>query len=314
MADIDQIKQTMLEHGYEYQRTIGAGGFSTVYLCYSIKYDQEFAVKCTRKEGTTRYEFDTLITLNHPNIIRIYDAFEDENSQYFVMEYCSNGTILQKGKLTYEQFVYYSRQIIDALQYCHSKKIAHRDIKPENILIDGYNNVKLADFGIARNFKNNEKSNEKSGTIKYFAPEMFLFDEICPFKADVWALGITFFVMATGKFPFNCYSRQKLKQSILIGELDFIKNKIDKRIQFLISKMSQIQPKLRPSMKKLLEFDIFKLPNDNVKANKSLLLDRNKIKIDNNNAAPLTKLHSYRSINHLPNIQQINGHLMFNRI
>lgn len=321
IAEIEQIKQTVSEHGYEFKRIIGQGGFSNVFLCHSLKYNQDFAIKQARKEKITKHEFDTLVSLNHPNIIRLYDVFEDDNSQYLVMEYCQNGTILQKGKLTYEQFIYYSKQILDALEYCHSKKIAHRDIKPENILIDNYNNVKLADFGMAKNFELNEKSGEKCGTIKYFAPEMFLYNEICPFKADIWSLGVTFYVMATGKYPFVTYSRQKLKQSILIGEFDFIKNKIDQKIQVLINKMTQIQPNLRQTAKKLLGLPMFKVLNDNKKVNnvhkssKLFVVDRNKANsTDDKNAAPLTKLHSYKSFNHLPGIQQINGHLMLSRI
>lgn len=328
-----QTIQTILDHGYEFKRIIGKGGFSTVYLCYSIKYNQDFAIKQARKDKITKYEFDMLVSLNHPNIIRIYDVFEDESSQYLVMEYCPNGTILQKGKLEYDQFVSYSKQILDALDYCHSKNIAHRDIKPENILIDNYNKVKLADFGIAKNFGTNNKSKEKCGTMKYFAPEMFLYNEVCPFKADIWALGITFYCMATGKYPFSSHSPQRIKQSILIGEFDFIKNKIDQRILFLINKMTESQPSLRPTPKKIQNFQIFQISKDNKKNHRQIITHKCIIKpnisssksfvVKNNyanamtdihNEAPLTKMNSYKSFNHLPGIQQINGHMFLARI
>lgn len=328
-----QTIQTIHDHGYEFKRIIGKGGFSTVYLCYSKKYNQDFAIKQARKDKITKYEFDMLVFLNHPNIIRIYDVFEDESSQYLVMEYCPNGTILQKGKLEYDQFVSYSKQILDALDYCHSKNIAHRDIKPENILIDNYNKVKLADFGIAKNFGTNNKSKEKCGTMKYFAPEMFLYNEVCPFKADIWALGITFYCMATGKYPFSSHSPQRIKQSILIGEFDFIKNKIDQRILFLINKMTESQPSLRPTPKKIQNFQIFQISKDNKKnhiqiithkciikpnisSSKSFVVKNNyaNAMTDIHNEAPLTKMNSYKSFNHLPGIQQINGHMFLTRI
>lgn len=324
MIEIEQTKQTLFEHGYEFKQIIGNGGFSSVYLCHSTKYNQDFAVKQARKEKITKYEFNMLVSLDHPNIIKIYDVFEDECSQYLVMEYCPNGTILQKGKLTYEQFIFYSKQILNALEYCHSNKIAHRDIKPENILIDNYNNAKLADFGMAKIFDENSKSDEKCGTIKYFPPEMFLFEKICPFKADIWSLGITFYCMATGKYPFNYYSLHKLKQSILIGQLNF--NNIDQQIQILINKMTQRQPNLRPSAKKIISSQIYNISKNNKKLNKlivrpstssskSFIFDTNKVNsADEAHAAPLTKLHSYKSINHLPKIQQINGHLILSRI
>ena len=324
--EIEQAKQTIIEHGYEYKKIIGKGGFSNVYLCHSQKYNQDFAIKQAKKNKITRYEFNMLVSLNHPNIIKLYDFFEDDSSQYLVMEYCPNGTILQKGKLSYGEFIYYSKQVLDALEYCHSNKIAHRDIKPENILIDDYNNVKLADFGFAKNFDEYSKSGEKCGTIKYFSPEMFLDKEICPFKADIWALGITFYRMATGKYPFVSYSTQKLKQSILIGELDFFENKVDQRIQNLIIKMAQIKPSLRPTSKKLLNSQIFQELKDikkfikqklivrpNISSNRSFILKSSSL--DNvKHSAPLTKLHSYKSMNHFPGIQQINGHLILSKM
>lgn len=333
MIEIEQVKQTLKDHGYEFIKLIGEGGFSKVYLCHSNKYQQDFAIKQAKKDKITEYEFNMLVSLNHPNIIRLYDVFEDEDSQYLVMEYCPNGTILQKGKLTYEEFIYYSKQVLDALKYCHSKKIAHRDIKPENILIDKYNNIKLADFGIARNFGDNDKTAEKSGTMKYFPPEMFLFEEVCAFKADIWSLGITFYCMATGKYPFATYSPHKLRQSILIGEFDFIKNKIDQRIQILINKMTQSQPKLRPTASKLLNLPIYQslkenhinskqviahklILRPNISSSKSNIFDSSRAKSSEavRNAAPLTRMHSYKSFNHLPGIQQINGHLLLSRI
>lgn len=256
MDNIEQVKQILLEHGYEYKQILGQGGFSCVLLCHSLKYKFDFAVKRTAKNRLTIDEYNTLIALNHPHIIKLYDAFEDESSQYLVMEYCQNGTIKQKEKLNYEQFIYYARQLLDALSYCHLNKIAHRDIKPENILFDRYENCKLADFGIAKYF-DIDKSDEKCGTIRYFAPEMFQNEEICPFKADIWALGITFFCMATGRYPFQHKSKRDLKQNILIGELNFSKYNVDKRIRFLILKMVQVNPNLRQSPDKLLSLSMF---------------------------------------------------------
>lgn len=127
-------------------------------------------------------------------IIKLYDSFDDEIYKYLVMEYCSNGTILQKGKLTYDKFVHYSKQILEAISFIHSKKIAHRDIKPENIFIDQYDHVKLSNFVMAKEFQCDEKPHEKFGSYLQLAPEMIQNHEICPFKADIWALGITFFI------------------------------------------------------------------------------------------------------------------------
>lgn len=218
MIDIQQKQKTLINHGYEYKRILGKRGFSSVLLCESKKYNHDFAVKMVIKHKLTDDEYNTLISLNHPNIIKIYDAFEDKSAQYLVMEYCPNGTIEEKGCLTYDQFIYYAKQILEALSYCHSIKIVHRDIKPQNIFLDQYDHIKLADFGMAKHYEDDSKSSEKCGSIKYFAPEMFQYKEICLFKADIWALGITFFHMATGCYPFQANSQEELKEYILIGE------------------------------------------------------------------------------------------------
>ena len=208
-------------------------------------------------------EYNTLISLVHPNIIRLYDAFEEESAQYLVMEYCPIGSIKQKGKLTYDQFVNYSRQLLDAISYCHSLNIAHRDIKPDNIFIDKNGNVKLADFGISKHFDYLNKSDQKCGSLKFFSPEMFLCQSICPFKADIWALGVTFFCIATGEYPFkNIYTRDDLKSKIITANFNFDNYELDERIQFLIVKMVRPNPEMRLTAKKLLKLPMFNRISD----------------------------------------------------
>lgn len=339
MQEIEQIKSTLLYHGYEYKQMIGEGGFSNVFLCHSSKYNQDFAIKRAIKHKLTEEEYDILISMNHPNIIKIYDAFEDETAQFFVMEYCPNNSILYNGKLTYNQFVFYARQTLEALSYIHSKQIVHRDIKPENILLDKNNNVKLADFGMAKRIEYDCKSDEKCGSFKFFAPEMFLFDEFCPYKADIWALGVTFFYFATGKYPFEGNSIEKIKKSIVIGDFNYKKYKIDDRILFLIKVMTQNKINSRPSAKKLLNLDMFISPLDERnKLTHLVSLSRNKLRIYKNQnskvvserfsltsdsdqsssddvksegkkIAPLTRLHSYRYISPHPSLQQFNRRL-----
>lgn len=328
--DIDHIREILYQHGYEYKNTIGKGGFSNVFLCHSKKYDFDFAVKRAIKNKLTLDEYNTLISLTHPNIVRLYDAFEEESAQYLVMEYCPIGSINQKGKLSYEQFVNYSKQILEALSYCHSLNIAHRDIKPENIFLDQNNNVRLADFGMAKHFDFDDKSDEKCGSLKYFSPEMFQFKEVCPFKADIWALGVTFFSMATGNYPFKGNSPDDLKQNVIKGNFDFDKYDVDARIRFLIMKMTQQNPDLRQIPEKLLKLPMYNPLTSQKKLSSAVgISSRNSYygtfrprtrsrsmnfgsfhcsssDDEQKTSSPLTKLNSFKSISHLPPLQQVN--------
>lgn len=254
---MEEMQEILSQHGYQCKEFLGSGSFSSVYLCESSKYHQQFAVKKAIKHKLSAYEYNSLISLNHPHIVQLYDSFEDDNWRYLVTEYCPNGTILKKKKLSFDYFVYYARQILDALSFCHSQKIAHRDIKPENIFIDQYDHVKLADFGLARQFEDKRKSTEKCGSLIFFAPEMFECNEICPFKADIWALGITFFFMATGDLPFKTNSIEELKKWVIYGDLEFIDNNIDPQIHYLIRKLTNKDPKKRPTAEKLLKLPMF---------------------------------------------------------
>lgn len=335
--EMEQVKATLSAHGYEYKDFLGKGGFSEVLLCESTKYKQKFAVKRAYKHDITDEEYNFLIKLNHPNIIRLYDAFSDEFTRYFVFEYCNNGTISDKGKLTNSKFITYAKQILQAISFCHSNNIAHRDLKPENIFLDQYDQVKLADFGMAKQFEIDTKSAEKCGSLMFLAPEAFLYQEINPFKADIWALGITFFYMATGKYPFRNASKEEMQQHISRGEIDFRHYEIHPTIKALIKKMTIKDQNNRPTVDKLLELPIFSQTiNKNVifisksqvklspqsfhttcsiQSHKSLTFEQipvpSEVKNNDNDGrginGTMADVHSYRRLNLYPRIRRVNG-------
>lgn len=320
--EIDDIKTAVSNHGYEYVKFLGSGPFSTVVLCSCKETNQHVAVKRSIKRNISTYECDALASLNHTNIIKLYDSFSDDDFQYIVMEYCPNGTIRQKINLSYGVFIYYAKQILEALLYCHSNQIAHRDIKPDNIFIDEYNHIKLADFGFAKQFGDETKSSEKCGSLNFLAPEIIQFQENCPFKADIWALGITFFFMLTGTYPFKGKSRKEIRQSIVYSEIDFSQYNIDPKLRFLISKMTTKKPKLRPTVDKLLSLPIFstivskKAPllagqgrrNSYTTGFCALTFDQNDfVSTDDENKKLQKDPLSYKYIRFFPNIQRVYG-------
>ena len=284
-------------------RKLCEGGFSNVFLCRSQRYNQNFAVKRAIKSKLTDYECNALIYLAHPNIIKLYDEFNDENAHYLVMEYCPNKTLRQKSCLNYNQFIYYAKQILEAIAYCHSNNIAHRDIKPENIFLDQYNMVKLADFGMANHYDENCRPKHMCGSLKFFAPELFEFQNVCPFKADIWALGITFYFMVTGTLPFESNSLEEMKRLATYGEIDLKSFNIDGQIIYLIKKMTEKNPKLRPSAEELLKLPIF-TQNSNIKH--CMLLNKTYSKCRTNSNISWSKSYTFDLSNEQSNLLENN--------
>lgn len=312
MSKIQKIQETLRQHGYEIKDLIGKGSFSQVMLCHCKKYDKDFAIKRTSKYKIKESEYNTIKSLDHPNIVKLYDFFEDENAQYLVMEYCSNGTLRQKKKISEEKFVTYAKQILKAISYCHSMNIAHRDIKPDNILIDQYGQIKLADFGLAKKFEIDEKSDDSCGTIRCFSPEKLSSSSFCPFKADIWALGITFFYMITGCFPFEAKSLEELKHYIIYDNIDLSFLDINYKIENIIESAITKNPKLRPTAEEMLKFSLFSSQNEvQKKSSKNIyphIYSFPKVNADKkNNNGSHNVVKSFRIINNMHKPLRLNN-------
>lgn len=156
--------------------------------------------------------------LNHPNIVKLYDIWENRNELYLVMEYIEGGELFDYidgvGHLEPDETVWVFRQVLAALLHCHRLGIHHRDLKPENILLDNSDvpRVKLVDFGMAALQPQGKLLTTPCGSIHYAAPEVF---EKCydGSKVDVWSLGIILFVMLTGTTPF-AYDSETMKDDV----------------------------------------------------------------------------------------------------
>lgn len=201
---------------YEIRRIIGQGGMGVVYLAHDKQLnDSPRAVKTIKpgfmldKRGMAQFkqEAQASISLTHQNIVRVINYEEAEGLAYIVMEYVEGSTLedilIEKGKLTVEEFLPIAAQVCAALEYSHKKKIIHRDIKPSNIFVTD-DEVRLADFGIARVLKDSHTrvtGQMTSGTLIYMPPEIIMGgkpDEM----ADIYSLGITFYELLAGEPPF----------------------------------------------------------------------------------------------------------------
>ncbi|OHT00558.1 CAMK family protein kinase [Tritrichomonas foetus] len=247
---------------------LGHGGFSTVYKCKNLRYDDIFAAKVmhitqdnkTQLE-TYQHEVHNLSRLNHQNVIRLYDAFAEDNILFVILEYCPKGTLadeLSKSfPLTKKRLYYLVSHIASALDYCHSNNIVHRDLKLSNVLIDEYDRPKIADFGLSTEIKNGNMLNDFRCSVTYAAPEIFAKSAYDPFMADVWALGVLFYYLICGRSPWESRHFESLRDSITCGCYS-IPEEADQDVATLIRRMIVNNPNDRITMKKIRENKLFK--------------------------------------------------------
>lgn len=216
---------------YKIIKIIGTGAFSVVALVTNISSNQLFACKiCSRKSLTENNLFDrferevrTMQTLNHPNIVRLYDVVYEDNLIYLIMEYCQHGELFQfiidQQKVPEYLAKNIFKQLLDAIAYIHSKSVAHRDIKPENILLDEDNNAKIADFGLCHPITN-KLLETPCGSPFYAPPEVIANEQYDGKASDVWSLGVVLFTMVTGSLPWRQANQTQLY--LQIQNADFV--------------------------------------------------------------------------------------------
>ncbi|WP_223700972.1 Stk1 family PASTA domain-containing Ser/Thr kinase [Sutcliffiella deserti] len=201
---------------YKIREVIGGGGMANVYLAHDVILDRDVAVKVLRLDFANDEEFirrfrreaQSATSLDHPNIVSIYDIGEEEDIYYIVMEHVSGKTLKQyiQQYAPIEQYntVEIMKQLTSAIAHAHENGIIHRDIKPQNILIDDYGTIKVTDFGIAMALSSTTitQTNSLLGSVHYLSPEQAR-GSLATKKSDVYALGIVMFEMLTGRLPFS---------------------------------------------------------------------------------------------------------------
>jgi serine/threonine protein kinase len=267
LADIqDPLIGTTIAGRYLIQAVIGEGGMATVYRATHKLVDRPCAVKVmnpamasdTTVRERFRREAKAAQSLAHPNVIEIFDQGETpEGTPYIVMELLRGTTLadlVAKGPLAPARSVPIMIQVARGIARAHDLGIVHRDLKPENIFVcsrdDGSDLVKILDFGIARSRSDSRLTNagELFGTPQYLAPERITGGEAGP-SVDLYALGVIFFEISTGKLPFEAtdptsFLIKHMKEKPLRARA--VDSKIPEKLDALIAALLEKDPKARP--------------------------------------------------------------------
>ncbi|KAI0837287.1 kinase-like protein [Hypoxylon sp. FL0890] len=242
---------------FSFGRVLGEGSYSTVYFATDRQTLKEYAIKVLEKkhiikERKIKYvniEKDTLNRLtDHPGIVRLYYTFQDENCLYYVLDLCNGGELLgvlkKTGTFDVECTRFFGAQILDAIEYMHSRGVIHRDLKPENVLLDDQLHVKITDFGTARLLSDprapqpppriedtgtSSRSKDQDddsraasfvGTAEYVSPELLTNKNACK-ASDLWAFGCIIYQLLAGRPPFKAGSEYLTFQKIVNLDYEF---------------------------------------------------------------------------------------------
>src|SRR5919205_508560 len=207
---------TLLSGRFRLDEKIGSGGMSTVYRAFDPTLERWVAIKLMHRDISSdpdqlerfRREARAVARLNHPHVVTVIDAGEDDGAPYIVFEYVEGETLKERirrlGRLPVSEAVAYAIEIGRALECAHASRLVHRDVKPQNVLIDPDGRAKVTDFGIARSLEAQglTATGRVLGTTDYVSPEQALGYEVTE-QSDVYSLGIVLYEMLTGEIPFK---------------------------------------------------------------------------------------------------------------
>ncbi|MCD8835819.1 Stk1 family PASTA domain-containing Ser/Thr kinase [Mammaliicoccus sciuri] len=246
---------------YEFVKYLGGGGMSNVYLAKDKILNRDVAVKVInippyeKEKAVERFEREVQNTtiLSHSNVVNVLDVEEDDNCYYLVMEYIEGPTLKEylckEGKLSADEAVEMTLQILKGIAHAHHHRIIHRDIKPQNILMTKNGTLKILDFGIARALSETAltETNYVMGSVQYLSPEQAK-GQSTDESSDIYSIGIVLYELLTGHPPFNGETPVSVAIKHIQEELPSIRKErpsIPQSIENVIMKATRKEKSLR---------------------------------------------------------------------
>lgn len=255
-------------------RTLGRGSSGRVRLAKHNESGKLAAVKIVPKAQTQdtavsrasesygiEREVIIMKLIEHPNIMGLFDVWENKGELYLVLEYIEGGELfdylISRGRLSEREAVHYFRQICYGVDYCHRFNICHRDLKPENLLLDKHRNIKIADFGMAALEANGRLLETSCGSPHYASPEIVSGKNYHGAPSDIWSCGIILFALLTGHLPFDDDNIRQLLLKVQAGKFT-MPSSLSLEARDLISRMLVVNPTDRISMHDILEHPLLR--------------------------------------------------------
>ncbi|KAI3857418.1 hypothetical protein MKX03_024436 [Papaver bracteatum] len=257
---------------YDLGRTLGEGTFAKVKFARNCETGENFAIKILDKDKLLKHkmidqikrEISTMKLIRHPNVIRMYEVMASKSKIYIVLELVTGGELFDKitsrGRLKEDEARKYFQQLINAVDYCHSRGVFHRDLKPENLLLDASGGLKVSDFGLSalpQQVREDGLLHTTCGTPNYVAPEVVNSKGYDGAKADLWSCGVILFVLMAGYLPFEEANIMELYKKIF--KADFTCPPwFSTSAKKLIKKILDPNPLTRISISEVIENEWFK--------------------------------------------------------
>ena len=260
-------RDQMIKNFYTFHEQIGEGTFGRVSLAFCKSTGREYAIKCIDKGKLSAdeienlsLEIDIISQVDHPNVVRTFEVYDEPKQLYIVMEFMKGGElfekIVEKDHYSEKEAADTIRPVVEAIKYCHEMGIVHRDLKPENLLYSSEEEdaiIKITDFGLAR-FYDDDLMTTACGTPGYVAPEI-LVGKGYGLEVDYWSLGVILYIMLSGFPPFHEDSNEELFEKIKAGNFEFPSpywDDISEMAKDLISSCLKVNPRERFSAHEIL--------------------------------------------------------------